>query len=33
MVVMDKQYYMEKAKKLLEQPAYMPLPTDATNKC
>ena len=29
---MDKQEYMEKAKDLLEQPTYRPLPADTTTK-
>ena len=32
MVVKDKQDYIAKAKNLLEQPAYRPLPADLTNK-
>ena len=31
-VVMDRQEYIDKANNLLPQPAYRPIPNDATNK-
>ena len=32
MLVMDRQKYIDKANNLLAQPAYRPIPKDATNK-
>ena len=32
MVVMDREYYVNKSNSLLAQPAYRPIPKDTTNK-